>query len=348
MNASTRIPATIVTGFLGAGKTTLIRSLIAQARGRRIAILVNEFGDMGFDGALISDCGDSDCRPDTVIELANGCICCTVADDFLPAMEKILARPQRPDHIVIETSGLALPQPLVKAFAWPSVRDRVTVDGVVTLIDASAVAEGRVASDEAKLAEQRAKDLSLDHDDPVEELFEDQLRCADLILITKTDLVDDAGLARVDNAIAEDRRPQARSIRIANGVVPADILLGQKAAAEDDGASRMSHHELAGEEHEHDDFDSFVLDVAADDRADLEARVRAAMALDGVLRIKGVVAMKGRAPVAVQAVGPRVETWFVPDAGRATGLVVIGLKGLDRDGVEAALGLASAPAARTG
>ncbi len=345
---SNRIPATIVTGFLGSGKTTLIRHLLQNPGGRRIALIVNEFGDVGFDGQVLADCGSEACGADEIIELANGCICCTVADDFLPAMEKILARPEKPDHIIIETSGLALPQPLVKAFAWPSVRDRVTVDGVVTLVDASAVAEGRVASDEARLAEQRAKDLSLDHDDPVEELFEDQLRCADLILITKTDLVDDAGLARVDKAIAEDRRPQAPAIRIANGIVPADILLGQRASAEDDRDGRKSHHELAGEEHEHDDFDSFVLDVTAGNRADLERRVRAAMALDGVLRIKGLVAMKGRAPLAVQAVGPRVETWFVADDGRSTGLVVIGLKGLDRQAVEAALGIASAPAARTG
>src|SRR5690606_3852453 len=160
-------------GFLGSGKTTLIRNLLQNLGGRRIALIVNEFGDVGFDGQVLADCDSEACGADDIIELANGCICCTVADDFLPAMERILARPDRPDHIIIETSGLALPQPLVKAFAWPSVRDRVTVDGVVTLVDASAVAEGRVASDEAKLAEQRAKDLSLDHDDPVEELFED-------------------------------------------------------------------------------------------------------------------------------------------------------------------------------
>ncbi len=202
-----RIPATIVTGFLGAGKTTLIRHLLENAGGRRIALIVNEFGDVGFDGQVLSDCGSEACGADDIIELANGCICCTVADDFLPAMEAILARAEPPDHIIIETSGLALPQPLVKAFAWPTVKPRLTVDGVVTVIDATAVAEGRVASDEAKLAEQRAKDLSLDHDDPVEELFEDQLRCADLIVISKTDLVDAAGLARVEKAIAEDRRP---------------------------------------------------------------------------------------------------------------------------------------------
>jgi cobalamin biosynthesis protein CobW len=218
------------------------------------------------------------------------------------------------------------------------VKSRVTVDGVVTVVDASAVAEGRVASDEAKLAEQRAKDLSLEHDDPVEELFEDQLRCADLIVISKTDLVDAAGLARVEKAIAEDSRPEARTVRVANGNFPADIFLGQSAAAEADSANRKSHHELAGEAHDHDDFDTFVLEVAASDRAAFEMQVRAAMAIDGVLRIKGLVAIDGRgAPLAVQAVGPRVETWFVSDAARKPGLVVIGLKGLDRGSVERAL-----------
>ncbi len=227
-----RIPATIVTGFLGAGKTTLIRHLLANPGGRRIALIVNEFGDVGFDGQVLSDCGSEACGAEDIIELANGCICCTVADDFLPAMEAILGRDEPPDHIVIETSGLALPQPLVKAFSWPSVKARVTVDGVVTVIDAVAVAEGRVASDEAKLAEQRAKDLSLEHDDPVEELFEDQLRCADLIVISKTDLVDAAGLARVEAAIAEDRRPQAKAIHVANGHIPIEVMLGQGAEAE--------------------------------------------------------------------------------------------------------------------
>ena len=333
-----RIPATIVTGFLGAGKTTLIRRLLENPGGRRIALIVNEFGDVGFDGAVLADCGSEACGEDDIIELSNGCICCTVADDFLPAMERILERSEPPDHIVIETSGLALPQPLVKAFTWPAVRNRVTIDGVVTVVDATAVAEGRVASDEAKLAEQRARDLSLEHDNPVEELFEDQLRCADLIIVSKTDLVDAMALARVEAAIAEDRRPQARTIRVANGIIPADILLGQRAAAEADTTDRRSHHELQGEEHEHDDFETFVLDVAATDRASLESGVRRAMAVDGVLRIKGHAPIEGRAaPLAVQAVGPRVETWFVSDESRRPGLVVIGLKGLDRAAVQIAL-----------
>ena len=334
-----RIPATIVTGFLGAGKTTIIRRLLSEPGGRRIALIVNEFGDVGFDGSVLSDCGSEACGADDIIELSNGCICCTVADDFLPAMEAILARADAPDHIVIETSGLALPQPLVKAFTWPSVRNRVTVDGVVTVVDATAIAEGRVASDEARLAEQRAKDLSLDHDDPVEELFEDQLRCADLVVISKSDLVDEAALDRVEQVIAADRRPEARTLRISNGEIPSEILLGLAAAAEGDSDNRKSHHELEGEEHEHDDFDSFVMPLSAPDRDAVEERVRSAMAVPGVLRIKGLVSINGRpAPLAVQAVGPRVETWFVPDAGRRPGLVVIGLRDLDRAAVEAALG----------
>jgi cobalamin biosynthesis protein CobW len=226
----------------------------------------------------------------------------------------------------------------VKAFTWPSVRARVTVDGVVTVVDAAAVAEGRVASDEAKLAEQRAKDLSLEHDDPIEELFEDQLRCADLIVISKTDLVDEAGLRRVEGVIAGDRRPEARTVRVSQGMIPANILLGQSAGAEADSENRKSHHELAGEEHEHDDFETFLVDGTLADRTSVEECVRHAMAIEGVLRIKGLVTVNGRAaPLAVQAVGPRVETWFVADEARKPGLVVIGLKGLDRSAVQRAL-----------
>src|ERR1700690_2081671 len=171
-----RIPATVVTGFLGAGKTTLIRNLITNAKGRRIAIIVNKFGDMGFDASLIADC-DDDCRPDHIVELTNGCICCTVADEFLPTMEALLARNPAPDHIVIETSGLALPQPLVRAFSWPTGAHRVTVDGVVTVVEAKPVAAGRFAPDPATTRAQLAADPAVAHDDPVEELFEDQLRC---------------------------------------------------------------------------------------------------------------------------------------------------------------------------
>ena len=143
----TRVPVTVITGFLGAGKTTLLRSLLTQADGRRIAVIVNEFGDAGFDGAAGRGMRGEACAPGDIVELTNGCICCTVADDFVPTMDKLLARERPLDAIVIETSGLALPQPLLKAFAWPAVRTRATVDGVVTVVDALALSEGRVTLD---------------------------------------------------------------------------------------------------------------------------------------------------------------------------------------------------------
>lgn len=339
MNATGRIPATIVTGFLGSGKTTLIKRLLETANGRRMALIVNEFGDVGFDGELLADCGEAACGKDDIVELANGCICCTVADDFLPVMEALLARDMPPDHIIIETSGLALPQPLVKAFNWPSVKGRVTVDAVVTVVDAEAVAAGRVAADEAAIARQRQADDALDHDSPIEELFEDQLRCADLVVLSKTDLVSDIQLATVEAAIAPDRRDAARTIRSGIDGLPSDILLGVGAGAEDDAGTRKSHHEMAGtDDHEHDDFDSFSIAIEAPDREISEARVRAAMAVDGVLRIKGLVALAGRVtPLAVQAVGPRVESWFRDEPASSPRLVVIGLADMDRLAVESAL-----------
>jgi len=178
-----KIPTTVVTGFLGAGKTTLIRHLLDNADGRRIALIINEFGDLGVDGDLLKGCGDETCSDDDIFELSNGCICCTVAEDFIPTMEALLARPDAPDHIVIETSGLALPQPLVRAFQWPQIATRVTVDGVVTVVDGKAVAEGRFAANLAAVEAQRRADDNLDHETPLSELFEDQIAAADMIVV---------------------------------------------------------------------------------------------------------------------------------------------------------------------
>ena len=338
MNVPARIPATIVTGFLGAGKTTLIRNLIRHAKGKRLAIIVNEFGDMGFDGGLIADC-DDDCRPDRIVELTNGCICCTVADEFLPTIELLLARDPAPDHIVIETSGLALPQPLVRAFSWPTVKHRVTVDGVVTVVDAAAVAAGHFAPDPAATKAAIAADTALDHDDPIEELFEDQLRCADLVVVSKTDLVSPGELAVAEAVVRREARAATKLVRGTGGAVPLGVLLGLEASAEADMTGRESHHELEGEEHEHDDFDSFVVGIASSVSIEgLKAKVTSALAVPGVLRIKGRARIDGKtAPAVVQAVGPRVEVSFASTAGEA-GLVVIGLRNMDRAAIGAALG----------
>ena len=148
MSLANKIPATVITGFLGAGKTSLIRHVLKTANGRRLALIINEFGDLGVDGEILKGCGDEACTEDDIVELANGCICCTVADDFIPTIEALLSRPEPPDHIVIETSGLALPKPLLQAFSWPEIRTRVTVDGVIAVLDGAAIDDGRFADDQ--------------------------------------------------------------------------------------------------------------------------------------------------------------------------------------------------------
>jgi len=338
-----KVPTTVITGFLGAGKTTLIRHLLQNAKGRRLALIINEFGDVGVDGELVKGCNDEACPEDDIVELANGCICCTVADDFLPTMMKLLDRPNPPEHIIIETSGLALPKPLVKAFQWPDIRTRATVDGVVALIDADAVAAGRFATDEVALAAARAADPTLDHDSPLEELFEEQLACADMVVLNKTDLVDADGLARVEALVLAETRPGVKIVRADHGAVDIAALLGITAAAEDDLDSRRSHIDGLDEGHDHDDFDSFV--VQGGDVADLDAllaRMAALIAAHDVLRIKGMVAVAGKpGRLIVQAVGPRIQHFYDRAWGsaepRRTQLVVIGQKGLDRAAIEAGL-----------
>ncbi|MEQ8965364.1 MAG: cobalamin biosynthesis protein CobW [Azospirillaceae bacterium] len=337
-----KVPATVVTGFLGAGKTTLIRHLLTNAGGRRIALVVNEFGDVGVDGDLLRACGSEACGDDDIVELANGCLCCTVADDFLPTITKLLDRPEPPDHIVIETSGLALPKPLVKAFAWPDVRTRVTVDGVVAVIDAPAVAAGLFAADPAAVDATREVDRSLDHDSPLEELFEDQVRCADLVILNKTDLVDADTLAKAEATVGAELREGVHVVHAAHGAVPPGVLLGLGAEAEGDLDTRPSHHD-ADPDHDHDDFESFIVDLPpVAEPADLAARIEAALSGFPILRLKGFAAVEGKAMrLVVQAVGRRLQHYYDRDwqAGetRATRLVVIGETGLDRDGIAAAL-----------
>jgi len=342
MSSVERVPCTVVTGFLGAGKTTLIRHLLQNAGGRRLAVIVNEFGDVGIDGEILKGCGIDACPEENVVELANGCICCTVADDFVPALDQVLSRTPKVDHILIETSGLALPKPLVQAFQWPSVRGRVTVDGVVTVVDGAALAEGRVAGDMDALAAQRAADESLDHDDPVEELFEDQIACADLIVLSKSDLIDAEGRARAEAMIA-GHLPRAVGIVAArDGKVDPAVLLGLGVGTEDDIGNRRTNHDDE-EDHDHDEFDTFVVDVpAVADPAVLAARIAAVAEAESVLRVKGFVPVEGKPlRLLVQAVGPRVSHYYdrpwQPQEARRGRLVVIGEKGLRRAEIETAL-----------
>jgi cobalamin biosynthesis protein CobW len=339
MNASlARVPCTIVTGFLGAGKTTLIRHVLANAQGRRIAVIVNEFGDVGIDGEILKGCGDAACPEDNIVELANGCLCCTVADEFVPALDSILSRIPKVEHIVIETSGLALPKPLVQAFHWPAIKSRVTVDGVVAVVDGAALADGRVAADLEALARQRAADTALEHDDPIEEVFEDQIACADLVVLNKRDLLDPEGSKKAMATIAGALPRAVKIVAVADGKVDPAALLGLGVGTEDDIANRHTRHDDEPE-HDHDDFDSFVVALPEiSDPAALAARVAAIAEGFEVLRVKGFAAIANKPMrLLLQAVGARVthqydRPWSASEA-REGRLVIIGLKGLDRAAV---------------
>ena len=339
-----KIPATVITGFLGAGKTTMIRHILANAGQRKLALIVNEFGDVGVDGEILKACGNDACSDDDIIELANGCICCTVADEFITAMEKLLARKDRPDHIIIETSGLALPQPLVRAFNWPEIKANVTVDGVLTVVDAKAMSEGRFADDEEALAAQRAADPGLDHENPIEELFEDQLNAADMVVLNKTDLVGEAEALTALLDIKGKVRSATRIVAANHGVLDLNVLLGLKGAAEDDMGNRLSHHEMEGEaQHDHDDFVTFIVDLPGTaDREALLKRITAVIAAHDILRLKGFASVEGSdARLLIQAVGPRLNSYFDRpwrnDEERSTRLVVIGEKTMDSAAIESAL-----------
>ncbi len=349
-----KIPATVITGFLGSGKTTLIRNLLANAGGRRIALIINEFGDLGVDGEVLKSCGADACSEDDIVELTNGCICCTVADDFIPTMTKLIERDRKIDHIIIETSGLALPQPLVQAFNWPGIKTRVTVDGVVTVVDSAAVAAGRFADDEDAVAAQRAADDNLDHENPLEEVFEDQIIAADLVILNKSDLISAAAMVDVRALVDGASERTVKMIEASNGNLPVGLLLGIGAGTEDLIAGRKSHHEMeheAGGAHDHDDFDSFVADTGAvKDTAKFIDGLKSVIGGHDVLRLKGFVDVPGKPMrLVIQAVGSRVDSYFdrawAAGEPRATRLVVIGLKGIDRAAIAAEINSAALAAA---
>ena len=367
-----KIPATVVTGFLGAGKTTLIRHMLQNAGGRRIALIINEFGDLGVDGDILKGCDDETCTEDDIMELSNGCICCTVANDFIPTLEKLLNRENVPDHIVIETSGLALPQPLVRAFNWPEISTRVTVDGVITVVDGKAVTEGRFAHNVAAVDAQRKMDENLDHETPLSELFEDQVACADMIVVNKSDLLGDTEADALVTRLRGESRSGVQVVKSTMGALPVDVLLGQGIGAEADLDARgevhhhrhhhhdddqhdddhaheddhhhedHDHHHAHEHEHGHDAFESFiVLRDEITDPAAFSAQVADVIRRHDILRLKGFAAVTGKPMrLTLQAVGPRVDTYFDQPFGtapRQTRLVVIGQTGLDRAAITAAL-----------
>ena len=340
MSSLEKIPVTILTGFLGAGKTTLIRNLILKNKSKKLAVIINEFGDLGVDGEIVKQCSDETCPEENILELANGCICCTVADDFIPTMKSLLEGQYIPEHILIETSGLALPKPLLKAFEWPEIRSRLTVDSVLAVVDAEAVVNGIFAPQMSNELKEKQNQTYVEHETPLSEVFEDQINCSDVVLLTKPDLVENISDAR--NIIIKEMERNVPILEVQNGDIGADVILGVNAAAETDLDNRRSHHD-GFDDHEHDDFDTFsisvpkILDIEKF-KIVLETLIRE----NDILRIKGFLRVKSKPlNLLVQGVGKRLSVNFtdtkipVENTGN---LVFIGEKGrIDQDVISAYL-----------
>ena len=340
MSSLEKIPVTILTGFLGAGKTTLIRNLILKNKSKKLAVIINEFGDLGVDGEIVKQCSDETCPEENILELANGCICCTVADDFIPTMKSLLEGQYIPEHILIETSGLALPKPLLKAFEWPEIRSRLTVDSVLAVVDAEAVVNGIFAPQMSTELEEKQNQTYVEHETPLSEVFEDQINCSDVVLLTKPDLVENISDAR--NIIIKEMERNVPILEVHNGEIGADVVLGVNAAAETDLDNRRSHHD-GFDDHEHDDFDTFSISVPKIlDLEKFKIVLETLIRENDILRIKGFLRVESKPlNLLVQGVGKRLSVNFtdtkipVENTGN---LVLIGEKGrIDQDVISAYL-----------
>ena len=340
MSSLEKIPVTILTGFLGAGKTTLIRNLILKNKSKKLAVIINEFGDLGVDGEIVKQCSDETCPEENILELANGCICCTVADDFIPTMKSLLEGQYLPEHILIETSGLALPKPLLKAFEWPEIRSRLTVDSVLAVVDAEAVVNGIFAPQMSTELEEKQNQTYVEHETPLSEVFEDQINCSDVVLLTKPDLVENISDAR--NIIIKEMERNVPILEVQNGDIGADVILGVNAAAETDLDNRRSHHD-GFDDHEHDDFDTFSISVPKIlDLEKFKIVLETLIRENDILRIKGFLRVESKPlNLLVQGVGKRLSVNFIDTkipVENTGNLVFIGEKGrIDQDVISAYL-----------
>jgi cobalamin biosynthesis protein CobW len=259
-------------------------------------------------------------------------------------MERLLERADQLDGIVVETSGLALPEPLIAAFAWPEIRTRTRVNGVVAVVDGEALAAGHVVANPEALEAQRLADPSLDHATAIEELFEEQLEAADLVLVSRADSLDPASLAALQERLRPSLRPGTPVLPMERGQIDPALVLGLSRPSTDPnhGAEDQDHHDH--HDHTHVAMESLAINLpGVFDRERLDISLRGLIASGGLIRVKGRLWLPGKArPLQIQGVGPRLECWFeaddTPGSSKEEGLelVVLGF-GLNPAQLEATL-----------
>jgi len=291
MSAQSRIPAVVVSGFLGSGKTTLVRHLLADAqrRGRRAAVVSNEFGELGIDGALLSRAGGD------YVELSGGCVCCRLSDDLVETLQTLRER-ANPDLVIVETSGIALPFDVQLHFWRAPIADWIETDVAVVVVNAEQLADGR----------------------DLDGTFAQQVSSADLLLLNKLDLVPARALPKLEAALREIE-PDAPLVRAVHAQLDPALLF----PPDPDGLRQGRRNEAPdGQPHYHEAFVAETIGVAEGIEPDaLLARVRAL----APLRAKGFV-VSAEGPQLLQGVGPRIELSkldFAPPAELLGRIVVI-------------------------
>ncbi len=289
MTNESNTPVTILTGFLGAGKTTLLERILKDPQGRRFGVLVNDFGAINIDAELVVEASGEQ------VSLANGCICCSIRDDLVTAVEGLLTGDPRPDHLVIEASGLSRPIAVAEALEAPTLRDRVALDGIFCLIDAATFGELDFASTELAL---------------------DQAFGSDILLLNKCDVAEPAAVGAVESSLRE-ALPRIRILRTTYSEVPQSLLFGPqerglRPTASEPGAQQPStddhkHDHDHGHDHPHDEaYMSWSWRAPAPlDRPAFRAAARELPTT--LLRAKGILAFSDRpeARSVFQVVGKR-------------------------------------------
>ena len=302
-----KIPVIVVSGFLGSGKTTFLRYLLKESN-KKFGLIINEFGDVGIDGDLIKSCDKCDeSEDDCVIELNNGCLCCTVQDDFVPSIKALLEFNPPIESIIIETSGLALPIPLIQALNWPEIRSSIYLDVVVGIVNGESMLNGSPINDLNKITKQYNETDKIDHNATIDELFEEQLEVSDIVLVSRSDILNDDQFDVVKNKIQGSLNSSTPVLKSKNGKIDLNYLF-------DFNFKKETYKEFLTEEHDHNHVelvsDSFKLNYFLE-KNDFEKEMSKILDELNILRIKGRIWIPNKSlPLQIQIVGKKINTWF--------------------------------------
>ena len=302
-----RIPVIVVSGFLGSGKTTFLKYLIEKTN-KRFGLLINEFGDIGIDGDLLKNCrscnGNSS---ESIIELNNGCVCCTVQDDFIPSIQTLLKTNIDLDAIIIETSGLALPIPLLKALNWPEIRASIYLDCVISTVNGESMIKGSPINDLFAIDNQYKDTKIIDHFTSVEELFKNQLEVSDIVLISRSDLITSKEFDLIKDTIKDKLNNNVPILKSFNGETNLGFVLNTS-------INKNRYQGFLTSKHDHTHAQIFSHFINSDyflEKKQFEVEMNQILNDIEILRIKGRVWIPNKKiPLQVQIVGKKVNTWF--------------------------------------